>query len=162
MVARILRTVIYPVLTGFPLVLLRTVTAVRVDSVQAGPAMHTRSLRAVVNVSLTVFTLKAGPAVALEVVDERLAPPAVLALVSVALVYLHLAPLTAEARLTLAEVIVHPVQTRRSVLTRLMHPTDSTFNENVKEFDFLKSLTFVLTVTDQTSDSCSAMGTLNH
>ena len=60
------------------------------------------------------------PAVALEVVDERLTPPTILTFVQLTLVYLLLTQLPAEARATLTEVTVHLVQAAGSVLTRLL------------------------------------------
>ena len=60
------------------------------------------------------------PAVTLEVVDERLAPPAILTFVQLTLVYFLLAEVPTVARPTLTEVSVHLVQTGGSILTWLV------------------------------------------
>ena len=57
------------------------------------------------------------PAVALEVVDERLTPPTILTFVQLTLVYLLLTQLSAVAWPTLTEVSVHLVQAGGVVTT---------------------------------------------
>ena len=124
MLAGIGVAVVSSVLAAVARVLCRTEAAVGVDSVQAGPAVPAGDGRAVVNVHLTVLASKAGPTVALEVVNERLTAAPVLTLVPVTLVYLHLAPLPAVARPTLTEVAVDSVQARGAIQTRLQHPRE--------------------------------------
>ena len=88
------------------------------------------------------------PAVTLEVVDERLAPPAILTFVQLTLVYFLLAEVPTVARPTLTEVSVHLVQTGGSVLTRLGLQL-TVVDINLTVLPFVARLAVALVVIDQ-------------
>ena len=88
------------------------------------------------------------PAVTLEVVDERLAPPAILTFVQLTLVYFLLAEVPTVARPTLTEVSVHLVQTGGSVLTRLGLQL-TVVDINLTVLPFVAGLAVALVVIDQ-------------
>ena len=88
------------------------------------------------------------PAVTLEVVDERLAPPAILTFVQLTLVYFLLAQLPAVARATLTEVAVHLVQAGGSILTWLVLQL-TVVNINLAVSAFVARLAVAPVVIDQ-------------